>query len=77
MTKDQLEKLFKEIDLSGIKDWNGEHQKEVKKLISDFSFLFILNDPDLGKTNTVKHAIKLTDYTSLKEKISQNTTTSI
>ena len=30
LTKIQLEKLFKEIDLSGIKDWSEEDQKEVK-----------------------------------------------
>ena len=68
MTKNQLEKLFKKIDLSGIKDWSEKDQKEVKKLIKDFGFLFALNDLDLGKTTTVKHTIKLTDYTPFKER---------
>ena len=30
LTKVQLEKLFWKIDLSGIKDWSKEDQKEVK-----------------------------------------------
>ena len=63
--KDQL---FKEIDLSGIKDWSEKDQKEVKKLINEFSFLSALNDLDLGKTNTVKHTIKHTDYIPFKER---------
>ena len=37
-------------------------------MINDFSFLFTLNDLDFGKTNTVKHTIKLTDYTPFKER---------
>ena len=62
LTKDQLEKFFDKIDLSGIKDWSKEDQEEVQKLIKDFGFLFTLNDLDLGKTSIVKHTIKLTDY---------------
>ena len=55
------------IDLIGIKDWSEEDQEVVKKLIKDFGFLFALNDLDLGKTSTVKHIIKLTDYTPFKQ----------
>ena len=36
-------------------------------MIKDFSFLFTLNDLGLGKTSSVKHTIKLTDYTPFKE----------
>ena len=58
LTKDQLEKLFDKIDLSGIKYWSNEDQEDVLKLIKDFGFLFVLNDLDLGKTSIVKHTIK-------------------
>ena len=47
-------------------EWRGS--KGSKKLINAFAFLFALNDLDLGKTNTVKHTIKLTDYTLFKER---------
>ena len=67
LTKDQL-KLFDKIDLRGIKDWSKKDQEDVQKLIKDFGFLFSLNDLDLGKTSTVKHTIKLTDYTPFKER---------
>ena len=63
-----IKKLFGKIYLSGIKDWSEEDQEEVQKLIKDFGFLFALNDLDLGKTSTVKHAIKHTDYTPFKER---------
>ena len=43
-------------------------KKEVKKLIRDFGFLFALSNLDLGKTATVKHTVKLTDYTPFKER---------
>ena len=68
LTKDQLEKLFDKIDLSGIKDWSKEDQEEVQKLIKDFGFLFSLNDLDLDKTSIVKHTIKCTDYRPFKER---------
>ena len=81
LTKNQLEKLFQKIDLSGIKDWSEKDQKDVKILIKDSGFLFNLNDPDLGKTATVKHTIKLMYYTPFKEQyqraILQNATTSV
>ena len=68
LTKDQLEKLFDKIDLSGIKDWSKEDQGEVQKLIKDFGFLFSPNDLDLGKTFNVRNTIKLIGYSPFKEK---------
>ena len=67
LTKNQLEKLFDKICLSGIKDWSKEDQDNVQKLITEFGFLFAVDDLELGKTTTVKHTIKLTDYTLFKE----------
>ena len=63
-----MRKIIQKNDFSGIKDWSEKDQKEFKKLIKDFGFLFTLNDLDLGKTTTVKHTIKLTAYTPFKER---------
>ena len=60
--------MFNKIDLSRIKDGSKKDQEDVWKLIKDFGFLFALNDLDLGKTSTVKHTIKLTDYAHFKER---------
>ena len=48
LTKEQLEKLFDKLYLSGIGDWHNEDQEEVWKLIKDFGFLFALKNSDLG-----------------------------
>ena len=68
LTKEQLEKLFAKLDLSGIEDWSDEDHEEVWKLIKEFGFLFAQNDLDLGKTSIVKHTIKRLDYTPFKER---------
>ena len=39
----------------------------MQKLIKGFGFLFTLNDLDIDKNSTMKHTIKLTDYTHFKE----------
>ena len=56
------------LDLSGIKDWKSEEQKEAKDLILEYGSLFALKDIDLGKTDKVKHTIKLDDYMPFKER---------
>ena len=53
------------IDLSGIKDWEPEEQ-EARNLILEYGSLFALKDMDLGRTDKVKHSIKLDDYTPFK-----------
>ena len=56
------------LDLSGIKDWKPEEQIEAKELILEYGSLFALKDMDLGRTDKVKHSIKLDDYTPFKER---------
>ena len=51
LSKEQLDKLFDKLDLSGIEDWSDEEQEVVWKLIKEFGFLFTLNDLDFGKTS--------------------------
>ena len=68
LTKDQIRKIIHRNWLQWNKrlEWRGS--KGSKKIINDIGFLFALNDLDLGKTATVKHANKLTDYTPFKER---------
>ena len=56
------------LDLTGIKVWSPEEQKEVKDLIIEYGSLFALKDMDLGRTDKVKHSIKLDNYTPFKER---------
>ena len=68
LSKEQLEKLFDKLDLSGIEGLSNEDQEEIQKLIKEVSFLFALDDLDLGKMSIVKHTIKLMDNTPFKER---------
>ena len=60
--------LFEKINLSGIKDWDPEDQRQTRELFKEYGQLFALDDLDLGHTSVVKHGIKLNDYTPLKER---------
>ena len=55
----RLTLLMSKLDLEGIKSWSPEEHKEVKDLIIGYGSLFALKDLDLGKTDKVKHSIKL------------------
>ena len=68
LTQEETDLLMSKIDFSGIKDWKLEEQKEAKDLILEYGSLFALKDMDLGKTDRVKHSIKLDDYTPFKER---------
>ena len=61
LTQDEIDLLMSKLDLEGIKSWSPEEQKEVQDLIIEYGSLFALKDMDLGKTDKVKHSIKLTD----------------
>ena len=44
---EQLEKLFSKVYQSGIANWSEQEIKEDKDLITEFGFLFALDDLDL------------------------------
>ena len=64
-------KSFSKMDLIGIVNWSVQEQKEVRDLITEFGFLFALDDLYLGKTTVVKHTMKLTNPTPFKERYRQ------
>ena len=68
LTQGEVDLLMSKLDLTGITDWSEDEQKEVKDLIIEYGSIFALKDLDLGRTDKVKHSIKLTDYTPFKER---------
>ena len=68
LTQEEVYLLMSKLDLTGITDWSEDEQKEVKDLIIEYGSIFALKDLDLGRTDKVKHSIKLTDYTPFKER---------
>ena len=55
------------IDLSGLENWPEHLQKEAKEMLKRNTKVFSKTDMDMGRTNLVKHHIKLTDPVPFKE----------
>ena len=63
-TPARLEKLFNKLDLSGMENWDQEQRNKMRKVFEDYlyyHYLFAVEDLELGKTDLVKHIIKLED----------------
>ena len=55
------------IDLSGIENWAEHLQVEAKEMLKRNAKTFSKDDLDMGRTNLVKHHIKLTDPVPFRE----------
>ena len=55
------------IDLSGLENWPEHLQKEAKEMLKRNAKVFSKTNMDMGRTNLVKHHIKLTDPVPFKE----------
>ena len=61
--------LFEQIKFEeGTVEWTEEQKHRVKSVIEKYSFLFAMNSLDLGRTDLIKHQIKLKDYTPIKDR---------
>ena len=66
---EQLEKLYELTKLAeGTVHWTDKQREDARKLIEEYSFLFVMGSLNLGCTNLVKHHIELTDYTPIKDR---------
>ena len=71
LSPEELEKLFSKLDLTGIVNWSVQEQKEVRDSITEFEFLFALDDLDLGNTSVGTHTMKLINPTPFNERYRQ------
>ena len=55
------------IDLSSLENWPEKLQHEAKEMLKRNAKVFSKDDMDMGRTNLVKHHIKLTDPVPFKE----------
>ena len=67
----RLEKLFSKLDLSGMDDWSPTQKESMRKVFEDYHHLFALEDLELGRTDLVKHVIKLDDPKPFRERYQQ------
>ena len=68
LTQEWREKLFSKLNLTGYGDWTPEQRKATDDVIERYHHIFAVDDLELGRTDMVKHEIKLTNYVPFKER---------
>ena len=69
LSAEQIEVLLTKIGFNeGTRGWTNEQYEEARAFLVKYSFLFTMDSMDLGKTDLVKHHIKLTNYTPIKDR---------
>ena len=61
------DKLFDEMDLSGLDSWAHELADAAHWLLAEYHDVFSLDPAELGCTHSMEHMIKVTDDTPFKE----------
>ena len=65
--KQRQEKLFKELNLSGLESWPPELADFIQSLLAEYHNIFSLEASKFGCTHLTEHVIKVTDNTQFKE----------
>ena len=63
----RIKKLMEKLDSSGMESWTEGCQEKAKQTMVDFEDIFALEPLELGKTNLVKHSIKVNNPIPFKE----------
>ena len=66
-TPARIEKLFNKLDLSGMMGWSLSQKQQMKQVFENYHHPFPLEDLELGKTDLVKHVIKLDNQQPFRE----------
>ena len=65
--KQRQEKLFEELDLSGLESWPPNLVASAQSLLAEYHDIISLEPSELGCTHSTEHVIKVTDDTPFKE----------
>ena len=66
--QERIDKLFSKLDLSGCDSWSKKQKQMVQECIIKHNRVFAVDDLELGKTDLVRHEIKLDNYVPFKER---------
>ena len=69
--KQRQEKLFEEVDLSGLESWPPELVDSAQSLLAEYHDIFSLETSKLSCTHSTKNVIKVTDDALFKEQFRQ------
>ena len=65
--KQRQEKVFEELDLSGLESWPPDLADSTESLLAEYHDVFSLEPNKLSCTHSTIHVIKVTDNTPFKE----------
>ena len=65
--KEQREKIFEKLDLSGLKSWMPQNKEKVLDLLAEFHNVFALEDGEMGCTEVTEHHVEVTYPRPFKE----------
>ena len=68
LTQERRDKLFSKLDLTGYDSWTQDQLDAMDDVIEHYHHIFAVEDLELGRTDLVKHEIKLTNYIHFKER---------
>ena len=67
LTKEQRDKIFSKLALTGYDDLTQDQRDLIYAAIERYHHIFTVEDLELGRTNLFKHEIKLTNYVPFKK----------
>ena len=68
LTKERRDEIFSKLDLTSYDDWTQDQRDVMNDTIESYHHIFAVEDLELGRTNLVKHEIKLTNYVPFEER---------
>ena len=68
LTPERVEKLFSKLNLEGAEEWSPNIQARLNKVFKDYHHIFALDDLELGRTDMVKHVIRLDNKIPFRER---------
>ena len=68
-TEERQEKLFEELDLSGLESWLPELANSACLLLAEYQDIFSSEPSELSCIHLMEHVIKVTDDTPFKEQL--------
>ena len=66
-TPERIQKLFSKLDLKGAENWSPDIQTKLNQVFKDYNHIFTLDDLELGRTDMVKHVIRLDNKIPFRE----------
>ena len=66
--KSRISKLMAKLDLEGMSQWDTKCQVQAVELLRNYQDIFALESMELGKTNLVKHVIRVDNLVPFKER---------